>query len=191
MPTEAGREVMRRIIPYLKVLLLFGGAIFLTIAIALNLHTFSQERWQLVQNSVQSDLLAQLVQENVQSGKAIDARRMKLWKVQQSPPLYLFDTRVATSENSPRKNLLCGQSNCLFVGYIRKGEHYQKILNLYLDPRLPPSIPLWQMLPELRDRLPCFTVQQLVQQKIQASKLCFNHESYEIVETQYLPNSYE
>lgn len=182
---------MTRIIPSLKVLLLFGGSLLLTITIALNHYASSQEQWQFVQNSVPSELLTQLAQENIQPGKEIDTRRMKRLKVQQSHLLYLFDMRVAYSEKHSRENLLCGQSNCLFAGYIRKGKHYQRVLNLYLDPRLPPRISLWQVLPELRDRLPCFIVQQLVQQKIQVSKLCFNHESYEIVETQYLPNRYE
>ena len=50
---------------------------------------------------------------------------------------------------------------------------------------------LLQPVTEIREGLPCLLINQLEQQKIQSSKLCFTGTTYETVETQILPEVYE
>ncbi len=187
---------MRRLTSRLKLRLLFLMSILLTLAIVftLNQHAFSQDQWRFAKDIAPPGLVDQIVQENFQSSSPVEAGNMKVWKIQQPQqrePLYLIDTRVTHDSKQARANPLCGQQDCLFLGYVPKRDRYQRILNLYLNPHLPPKMALWRSLSELNNGLPCLVAQQLVQEKIQAFKLCFNGQVYEITETQRLPKRYE
>jgi hypothetical protein len=102
--------------------------------------------------------------------------------------LYLIDTRLRQTAKEPQPNLLCGTENCLFLGYNFKR---QRVLNIYLNPKLPPKVPLIQPISELRESLPCLRINQLEQHKIRTTKLCFTGTTYETIETQLLPEVYE
>jgi hypothetical protein len=156
----------------------------------------SQPQWRLAKDAAPGGLMAQVIQDNIQPGTTLDAGQMKVWKVQQPSqdvPLYLIDSRVANAAEQPQGNPLCGAQGCLFLAYIpaEKG-HYQRVLNLYLNPHLPPKVTLLQ--PEaatLTVGLPCLVVKQLEHHKIRILHFCFNGSSYEIIDDQILPQVYE
>jgi hypothetical protein len=156
----------------------------------------SQPQWQLAKDAAPAELMAQVIQENLQPGMLVDTAQMKVWQVQQADqkvPLYLIDTRVANAAEQPQGNPLCGVQGCLFLAYIPAGSgHYQQVLSIYLNPHLPPQITLLQ--PEedfLESGLPCLTANQLEHHKIRTTRFCFNGSNYEILDSQLLPKVYE
>jgi hypothetical protein len=173
-------------------------AIAIVVAIALSLHSSNatgQSPWRLAKEGAPTGLMEQVIQENIQPGTPVEAGQMKVWTIQQphqASPLYLIDTRVANAAEHPQDNPLCGAQGCVFLAYIpaEKG-HYQRALSIYLNPHLPPKMTLLQPTAELKARLPCLVARQLEQQKIRVTQFCFNGSTYEIVETQRLPEVYE
>jgi hypothetical protein len=173
-------------------------AISIVVAIALSLRSSNaagQLQWRLAKEVAPGGLMEQVIQENIQSGTEINAGQMKIWTIRQphqTIPLYLIDTRIANAAEHPQDNLLCGAQGCVFLAYISIGQNrYQRILNIYLNPHLPPKITLLQTTAELKAGLPCLVARQLEQQKIRITQFCFNGSTYEIVETQRLPEVYE
>jgi hypothetical protein len=153
----------------------------------------TQTGWKPASQIAPPGLLEQVVRENIQPGVFIDARAMKLWKIHPTKSrqaLYLIDTRIAKGGVS-QKNPLCGAAGCVFLAYTQSGDRYQRVLNTYLNPLLPPGVPLIQPASELQSGLPCLLVNQLENQKIRASKLCLNGRNYEVVESHLLPKVYE
>jgi hypothetical protein len=144
----------------------------------------AQGNWQPARQVLASDLQQQIFKENLQPGTAIDIGQMRVLTVGR---LQLIDTRIANLTKAANVNPLCGAESCLFLGYSNR----QRVLNIYLNPNLPPKVTLIQPIGEQRENLPCLLVNQLEQQKIHASKLCFNGTAYETVETQILPEVYE
>jgi hypothetical protein len=130
------------------------------------------------------DFQQQILKENLQPGTTIDIGQMKVLTVRQ---LQLIDTRIVNPTKASNANPLCGAESCLFLGYGNR----RRVLNIYLNPNLPPKVTLIQPIGEQRENLPCLLINQLEQQKIHASKLCFNGTAYETVETQILPEVYE
>lgn len=153
-----------------------------------------QSGWKPASQVAPPGLLEQIVRENIEPGIAIDARNMKLWKIQ--PPkakqaLYLIDTRVARGGTS-QDNPLCGAGGCVFLAYTQvSGDRYQRVLQTYLNPLLPPEVPLIKPAPELQSGLPCLLVNQLENRKIRTFKLCLNGTNYAVVESHLLPKVYE
>ena len=144
----------------------------------------AQGNWQLASQVLSIDLQQQILKENLQPGTAIDIGQMKVLTVGR---LQLIDTRIASPTKTANVNPLCGAESCLFLGY----SNHQRVLNIYLNPNLPPKVTLIQPIGEQRENLPCLLVNQLEQQKIHTAKLCFNGTAYETVETQILPEVYE
>jgi hypothetical protein len=179
---------MRRIGLLLKILFISLLSTLLGLVITILCGT-AQNQWKLAKDIAPPELLKQIAQENFQPGKAVEVEQMKIWKIENS--LYLIDTRIVDDAKEPQTNLLCGKEDCLFLGYVLKGERYQRVLDLYVNPRLPPKIPLWHVLPQLSNGLPCLVIRQLIHHQIQAAKLCFNGTSYEVVASQLLPERYE
>jgi hypothetical protein len=145
----------------------------------------AQTRWQLVGEVLSIDFQQQILKENIQPNTQIDVGQMQVLRAEQ---LYLIDTRLRQTAKEPKPNLLCGAENCLFLGYNLKR---QRVLNIYLNPKLPPKVPLIQPIDERQDGFPCLLINQLEQRKIRKSKLCFTGNSYETIETQLLPEVYE
>jgi hypothetical protein len=149
------------------------------------LHRGEQKGWRRANQVLSTELQQQILKENLQPGTQIDVGQMKVLAVKQaSQTLYLVDMRVTTKEPNP----LCGAENCLFLGYLPSR---QRVLHLYLNPKLPPKVTLIQPIPEAREHLPCLLINQLEQRKIHVSKLCFNGTVYETIDTQILPEVYE
>ncbi len=144
----------------------------------------AQGNWQLANQVLANDFQQQILKENVQPGIAIDIGQMKALTIGR---LQLIDTRIANPAKTAKVNPLCGAESCLFLGYSNR----QRVLNIYLNPNLPPKVTLIQPIDEQRENVPCLLINQLEQQKIHASKLCFNGTTYETVETQILPEVYE
>jgi hypothetical protein len=144
----------------------------------------AQSNWQPANQVLSIDFQQQILKENLQPGTAIDIGQMK---VLTAGRLQLIDTRIANPTKVTNANPLCGAESCLFLGY----SNHQRVLNIYLNPNLPPKVTLIQPIGEQRENLPCLLINQLEQQKIHASKLCFNGTAYETVETQILPEVYE
>jgi hypothetical protein len=144
----------------------------------------AQGNWQLANQVLSIDFQQQILKENLQPGTAINIGQMKVMTVGR---LQLIDTRIANPAKAASTNPLCGAEGCLFLGY----SNHQRVLNIYLNPNLPPKIVLIQSIGEQRENLPCLLINQLEQQKIHTAKLCFNGTAYETVETQILPEVYE
>jgi hypothetical protein len=145
----------------------------------------AQTRWQFVREVLPSDFQQQISKENIQPNTQVDVSQMQVLKVGQ---LYLIDTRLRRTTKELQPNPLCGAENCLFLGYtVQK----RRVLNIYLNPKLPAKVPLIQPIDERRDGFPCLLINQLEQRKIRKSKLCFTGNSYETIETQILPEVYE
>jgi hypothetical protein len=173
-------------------------AIAVILAIALSLHSSNAtgiDPWRLAKEGAPTGLMAQVIQDNIQPETTVEAEQMKVWTIQQphqTIPLYLIDTRVANAAEHPQDNPLCGAQGCVFLAYIPIGQNrYQRILSIYLNPHLPPKMTLLQPTAELKAGLPCLVARQLEQQKIRITQFCFNSGTYEIVETQRLPEVYE
>jgi hypothetical protein len=145
----------------------------------------AQTRWQLVAEVLPIDFQHQILKENLQPNTQIDVGQMQVLRAGQ---LYLIDTRFRQTAKESQPHPLCGAENCLFLGYNLKR---QRVLNVYLNPKLPPKVPLIQLIDTRREELPCLLVNQIEQRKIRKSKLCFTGNTYETVETQLLPEVYE
>ncbi len=153
----------------------------------LNRSPAQSDEWQRGYQVLPPELQQQIRRENLQPGTPFSTELMRVFTVHKArQPLYLIDTRTAPPEDSD-ENSLCGVQNCLFLGY----SDNRRVLNIYLNPHLPKNIKLIQPIDEQRENLPCLIINQLEQQKIHASKLCFNGTAYETVETQILPEVYE
>jgi hypothetical protein len=144
----------------------------------------AQGNWKPASQVLSIDFQQQILKENLQPGTAIEIGQMKVLAVGR---LQLIDTRIANPTKAANVNPLCGAESCLFLGY----RNHQRVLNIYLNPNLPPKVSLIQQIGEQRENLPCLLINQLEQKKIHASKLCFNGTAYETVETQILPEVYE
>jgi hypothetical protein len=144
----------------------------------------AQGNWQPASQVLSINFQQQILKENLQPGTSIDIGQMKVLTVGR---LQLIDTRIAHLTKASNANPLCGAESCLFLGY----SNHQRVLNIYINPNMPPKVALIQPIDEIREGLPCLLINQLEQQKIHASKVCFNGTAYETVETQILPEVYE
>jgi hypothetical protein len=145
----------------------------------------AQTRWQIVRDVLPIDFQQQILKENIQPNTKIDVGQMQVLKVGQ---LYLIDTCFRQTAKELQPNPLCGNENCLFLGYTNQ---QQRVLNIYLNPKLPPKVPLIQPISEVREGLSCLHINQLEQHKLRTAKLCFTGTTYETIETQLLPEVYE
>ncbi|MGF1499992.1 MAG: hypothetical protein ACFB8W_24665 [Elainellaceae cyanobacterium] len=176
-----------------KVLVAIAIGVFAVGAIASLPRTMAQGGWQAAK-SAPSSLIQQVAAENVGSTSPIDVSQMRVWKIRQSGqsvPLYLIDTRTTDPENSAQANPLCGALGCAFLGYLPGDEGYQQVLGIYLDPNLPPNIPLFQLSEALHNELPILQVKQLEGHQIQQLTLTFNGQEYEVTQAELLSQRYE
>ncbi|MEO0537718.1 MAG: hypothetical protein AAF215_28130 [Cyanobacteria bacterium P01_A01_bin.123] len=153
----------------------------------------TETNWQSASHAP-SKLLDQVVSDNLPSDLSIDATQMQVWEIQlagQPAPLYLIDTRVADNAEDPAGNPLCGALGCAFFGYVLTDGNYEKVLDAYFKPELPPEVPLFELAEALQNDLPVLKVNQLEGDQIQQFTLVFNNGQYENVEIQTLPQRYE
>jgi hypothetical protein len=187
---------MRRLTrkPFIRFLLLtiiMIGFVIVSVVISASRSNQAMNRgWQPAYQVAPSALLAQVVKDHIQPGLKVDSNQMKAWKIQQpeqAQPLYLLDTRVSATQNP-----LCGTAGCLFTAYIATTKHhFQPVFSHYLNPLLPKNMPLIQPTATLWGGLPCLIINQLEAPKVRTYKLCFTGQTYETLETQLLPQTYE
>jgi hypothetical protein len=144
----------------------------------------AQSNWRPASQMLSIDFQQQILKENLQPGTSIEIGQMK---VLTAGRLQLIDTHIVNPAKTTNTNPLCGAESCLFLGYSNR----KRVLNIYLNPNLPPKVTLIQLIDEQQETLPCLLINQLQQQKIHTAKLCFNGTIYETVETQILPEVYE
>ncbi len=172
--------------------LLIGAIVWLGV---MNQSASVELGWREASRSAPSGLMQQVVQENLSSEFKGDSGRMKIWRIQrsgQSKPLFLVDSRIANEAEQPTTNPLCGASGCQFFGYIpAQNNRYQRVLAAYFNPRLPPKISLFDVTDKLQNGLPVLTVNQLEKRQIRQLIFAFKETSYELIETQLLPDIYE
>lgn len=110
---------------------------------------------------------------------------MQPWQPGQSTALYIIDSRAADLSTS--ENPLCGALGCAFFAYVPTERGFQNVLDLYLDPHLPPEISLIEIGDTLDHDMPTLIIHQLDGDKLMQMHLVLNNDQYEIVETHYLP----
>jgi hypothetical protein len=155
-------------------------------AVVLLQHRPERQGWRSLDQVLAIDFQQQILKDNLQPGTQINLGQMKVLKVSQ---LYLIDTRTTNPAKDQAPNPLCGAERCLFLGY--SATTRQRVLNLYLNPNLPPKVTLIQPIAKDQTPLPCLRINQLEHQKIRTAQLCFNGTTYETIEVQLLPEVYE
>ncbi|MEO0519224.1 MAG: hypothetical protein AAF171_18190 [Cyanobacteria bacterium P01_A01_bin.116] len=144
--------------------------------------------WQPLANAAPPGLLMQIGEEHLSSGFDEQLGQMKMmqpWQSGQMRALYLIDSRAA--DLSTGDNPLCGAIGCAFFAYVPTEEGFQNVLNLYLDPHLPPDISLIETSEILHNDMPELIIHQLEGDQLIQIHLVLNNEQYEVIETQYLP----
>ncbi|WP_121969215.1 hypothetical protein [Leptolyngbya sp. BC1307] len=148
--------------------------------------------WQLAEKIAPKALMEQVAEENLNPDFEVPLGQMKMLKLSQSgqaAPLYLIDSRIADSDTE--ENPLCGDLGCAFFGYVPIDDGYQSVLSLYLDPNLPPDMPLIEASETLQNDMPELIIHQFDGNQRLRLRLVLNDRRYEVVETQYLPEQDE
>ncbi|MEL6491571.1 MAG: hypothetical protein ABG776_08380 [Cyanobacteria bacterium J06555_13] len=148
--------------------------------------------WQSVASVAPPGLMMQIARDNLAPGFDEQVGQMKMmrpWQSGQVKALYLIDSR--TADLSTQENSLCGALGCAFFGYVptdagEQNESFQSVLSLYLDPSLPPEIPLIEVTNTLFNDMPELVIHQLEDDQLIQMRLVLSNEQYEVVETQYL-----
>jgi hypothetical protein len=175
---------------------------FIVVFIGVSLALFASQnpalvrssQWLDAANHAPAELMAQVVQDNIQPDVPIDAGRMKIWKVDRSgqkQALYLIDARITDMANYPHANPLCGVSGCAFFAYRSEGGTFQQVWSDYLNVNLPPGVLLIEVDDELKNGLPELSINQMQGKQIQKSRLSFNGQSYETTQVLLLPKRYD
>ncbi len=158
--------------------------------------TISSQQWQRSAIAAPPGLMQQMAKENLnprfwqeRSDAQAQLDMMKVLKLQaadQRLPLYLINTR--TQYQCPPSGCrsyagpLCGAAGCAYIGYIPAGKTYQRVFAQYLDSRLPPGVPFFQVSQQLVHGFPCLQFSQLPNgmraETIQVSQFCFNGQEY-------------
>lgn len=136
--------------------------------------------WQPATKLTPRESLVQIVQSHsnlteVQS--AID--KMKVWQVKgREGVLNIYDFHQPN---------ICGQIGCLYVGYFipfAQSQVSKEVFAAYLNPNLPPNIPLFQAEAEsTNNSMPCLIVTQQSSNSQSQLKFCYNCSNYQLIET--------
>jgi hypothetical protein len=146
--------------------------------------------WQPAETIAPPELMEQAANEYLSAsfdGQLGKLSVMKIFQSGQSEPLYIINSRIPDIEM--HKNPLCGALGCLYLGYVQTSNGYQNVFNSYLDPRLPPDVSLIEVSDDLQNEMPELIVHQLEGRQLLRLRLTLNSDRYEVVETQYLPES--
>ncbi|MEO0806040.1 MAG: hypothetical protein AAFY33_07020 [Cyanobacteria bacterium J06643_4] len=144
--------------------------------------------WQPLANAVPLELMMQIGREHLMPDadeQLSQMEIMRLWQSGQTRTLYLIDSR--TADLSTNENPLCGALGCAFFAYVPIEGGFQSVLNLYLDPHLPPDIALIETGEMLHNDMPKLIIHQLEGNQLIQMHLVLNNEQYEVIETRYLP----
>lgn len=144
--------------------------------------------WQPLASAAPPGLMVQIGEEHLSSGFGEQLGQMKMlqpWQSGQMRALYLIDSRMAYV--STGNNPLCGALGCAFFAYMPTEEGFQNVLNLYLNPHLPPDVVLIETSETLHNDMPELLIHQLEGDQLIQMHLVLNNGQYEVIETQYLP----
>lgn len=137
--------------------------------------------WQSADRIAPSQLMERVIQENFVpwAQERVVPTQMRVLLIEQpgqQTPLYIIDTR--TDYNNPTNNLLCGSGGCNFLGYIQERDRPKRVFSVYLNPDLPPGIPLIEIGQSLSNGLPCLFFNQLEGEQIAKIQFCFDGQQY-------------
>ena len=145
--------------------------------------------WRPLSVAALPELIRQIGEEHLTSGfddaQIGQMKSLQPWQSGQAKALYLIDSRI--SDLSTGNNPLCGALGCAFFRYIPTDDGFQNVLNIYLNPHLPPDVSLIELTGQLHDGMPELFIHQLDSDQLVQMTLVLSNHQYEIVETQYLP----
>ncbi|MFB2921233.1 hypothetical protein [Aerosakkonema funiforme] len=135
--------------------------------------------WQNAAELTPTETLVQILQSHsslADPQTAID--KIKVWQVKgREGVLNVYDFRQPN---------LCGRIGCLYVGYLipfDKTQVSKEVFTAYLNPNLPPKIPLFQAEAESTyNGMPCLVVTQQSSNSQTQLKFCYPRLSYQLVE---------
>ena len=136
--------------------------------------------WQPATKLTPRESLVQIVQSHSNLTEvqcAID--KMKVWQVKgREGVLNIYDFHQPN---------ICGRIGCLYVGYFipfAQSQVSKEVFAAYLNPNLPPNIPLFQAEAEsTNNSMPCLIVTQQSSNSQSQLKFCYNRLNYQLIET--------
>lgn len=176
-----------------------AGLIAVSLALAVPLIAGVYRGWSRASNSWQpahatglDGLIQQVSEEQINPDFDVQTGNMRVLEIslpRQRESLYLIDSQQTT--DAAEREPLCGALGCAFFGYVTSESGYQNVLSLYLDPHLPPDIPLIEVGEVLQADMPELIVNQLEGTRILQMRMTLNDERYEVIEVKYLAQAYE
>lgn len=133
--------------------------------------------WHNAAELTPTETLVQIVQSHSSFADLQTAiTKTKVWQVKGTEGvLNIYDFRQPN---------LCGQLGCLYVGYLipfDKTQVSKEVFTAYLNPNLPPKIPLFQA-ESTYNGMPCLVVTQQSSHSQTLLKFCYEHLIYQLVE---------
>ncbi|MFB2838354.1 hypothetical protein [Floridanema evergladense] len=136
--------------------------------------------WQPATKLIPRETLVQIVQAHsnlTELQSALD--KMKVWQVKgREGVLNIYDFHQPN---------ICGRIGCLYVGYFipfAQTQVSKEVFAAYLNPNLPPNIPLFQAEAESTDNpMPCLIVTQQSSNSQSQLKFGYNRSNYQLIET--------
>lgn len=128
----------------------------------------SPQNWQSAENAPRG-LMQQLAKEKL-SQSQVNPQKIGIMKIiGQNYPLYVID---------PRNDSLCGAAGCAYFGYVPRSGGYQQVFEIYLNPNLPPNVPLIEAGSKLSNGLPCLDFSHLASDRLEVVRWCYNGQKY-------------
>lgn len=158
-----------------------GLAFFVLLSVALGMTacqaTATSVPWQPATKVLDRGVVEAMVQHDTMLPKAI-ADKTLAWPLKQDD-----GTLVVINYNNSG---VCGRLGCLYGAFLRQDAGpWQPVFSSYLDPNLPPDIPLFTPVRREERRFPCLQVNQTGQsgasQGVRQTVYCYNGKTYQSV----------
>jgi hypothetical protein len=151
-----------------------GIAVFLALSLFLTGCQVQPSIWQPATDQLTSEQITAIASEN-SSFTASNVPADWIAKMQ----IYQLEDLLIVNFNQPG---LCSPNNvrCTYVGYVRETQpqSLKQVFSLQINPNLPPNTRLFEPAEMESNGLPCFKVNQVGNQEIIQSVLCFNGTAY-------------
>lgn len=137
--------------------------------------------WKRATDVVSKPFLERIVRDNTELEPTSAVPLMLAWTAEEKQNSQL----VLLNFNNPGG---CGQLGCLYTGYlVSKTGQPKQVFNSYLNPNLPPSVPLFTVDDKTSNsELPCLVVMQLESQQLRRLLYCFNDTHYQVATSELL-----
>ena len=160
----------------------FGVVLFLLLSVLLGTTGCSTSAamtsWSAATSIVPTETVQAVVAENSELNPQEVASNVLAWTIDgQAGRLVVFNF------NNPG---VCGTEGCLYSAYlVRKNTPLVRVFSSYLNPSLPPNIPLFKVAdePSKNSGLPCLQVPQLSGNDIRQLLFCFNGREYQLAKS--------